>query len=586
MKYSEVLADWLKELGYTHCFYINGGNNMHLVQSCNKRFTCIPFIHEVSAGISAEYFNEANSSQKAFALVTAGPGLTNIVTAIAGAHLESRELLVIGGQVKTSDLRTRKLRQRGIQEIPGRDIVKPITLKSETMRVTWSKKKFYDFVFFKRNSRKGSKFLEIPIDIQGKDYVDSNKSFKNFKLKKFKINKNQINYLRKIFLKSKRPVILIGGGIDREVSRKLSNSIKKTSIPFMTTWNGADRIGSSHPNYFGRTNTWGQRRANIIIQQSDLVLALGTRLGLQQTGFNWQEFIPKGKIIHVDIDQEEIKKGHPRIFYGIQTDANLLLNQLLKYKLGNFKNWFDYCSMIKSKIPLIEKNANNDQKFYVNPYEFNKKLSEICKSNDVVIPCSSGGALTTFYQTFEQKKNQIIISNKGLAAMGYGLSGAIGSSFANKNKRVILVEGDGGFAQNLQEIGTVAINKCNIKMFIFDDSGYASIRMTQRNYFKGNYVGCDKNTGLGLPKWDKIFNPWGIKVIKINYKNFNKLEKNKHLNSNYPVAFIVSISPDQTYFPKISSKVLKNGKLISNPIHLMSPDLDKSIQKKVFKYIK
>ena len=146
-------------------------------------------------------------------------------------------------------------------------------------------------------------------------------------------------------------------------------------------------------------------------------------------------------------------------------------------------------------------------------------------------------------------------------------------------------EGDGGFAQNLQEIGTVAINKCNIKIFIFDDSGYASIRMTQRNYFKGNYVGCDKNTGLGLPDWGKVFNPWGIKVVKINHKNFSKLEQNKHFNSRSPVAFIVSVSPHQTYFPKISSKSLKNGKMISNPIHLMTPDLDKSIEKKVFKYL-
>jgi acetolactate synthase-1/2/3 large subunit len=209
----------------------------------------------------------------------------------------------------------------------------------------------------------------------------------------------------------------------------------------------------------------------------------------------------------------------------------------------------------------------------------------MCKSTDVIVPCSSGGALTTFYQTFKQKQNQIIISNKGLAAMGYGLSGAIGASFASKTKRVILIEGDGGFAQNLQEIGTVAINKQNIKMFIFDDRGYASIRMTQSNYFKGNYVGCDKNTGLGLPQWDKVFNPWGIKVVKVNYKNFKKFEKNKHFNSNYPVAFIISISPDQTYFPKISSKALKNGKMVSNPIHLMTPTLKDVTQKKVFKYI-
>lgn len=585
MKYSDVLAEWLKELGYTHCFYINGGNNMHLVQSCSKKFVCIPFIHEVSTGISAEYFNETNSSKKAFALVTAGPGLTNIVTAIAGAHLENRELLVIGGQVKTSDLSDGKLRQRGIQEISGKDIVKPITLNSEIMKRAWSKKKFYDFVFYEKNSPKGSKFLEIPIDIQGKEYINKNKLFKKPKLKKIIIKKNQINYLRELFINSKRPVILIGGGLERELLKKLSKQIKKTSIPFMTTWNGADRIESSHPNYFGRPNTWGQRRSNIIIQQSDLVLALGTRLGLQQTGFNWREFVPKGKIIHVDLNKGEIRKGHPKVFYGIQTDANLLLNDLLKYNLGNFKSWFNFCLMIKSEIPLIEKNANKKHKFHVSPYDFYSKLSKMCKSGDIILPCSSGGAFTTFYQTFDQKKNQIIVSNKSLAAMGYGLGGAIGASLANKNKKVILVEGDGGFAQNLQEIGTVAIQRCNIKMFIFDDNGYASIRMTQRNYFKGNYVGCDIKTGLGLPQWSKVFNSWGIKVVKINYKNFRRLENNRDFNSKNPVAFIVSISPDQTYFPKISSKSLKSGKLVSNPIHLMTPGLDKSIEEKVFKFI-
>lgn len=585
MKYSEILAGWLKELGYTHCFFLNGGHSMHLVQSCSKKFVSIPFIHEVSAGIAAEYFNESNKSKKAFVLVTSGPGLTNITTAIAGAHLESRELLVIGGQVKSTDLSGGNLRQRGIQEISGRDVAKPITLKSEIMKKTWSKKKFFDFAYFQNNLRKGSKFLEIPIDIQGTNYINKDVALKQPKQKKFKLKKNQIVLLKKLFLASKRPIILIGGGIERDTLYKLSNKIKRTSIPIMTTYNGTDRINSSHPNYFGRPNTWGQRRSNIIIQQSDFVLALGTRLGMQQTGFNWREFIPKGKIVHVDIDKNEIMKGHPKIFHGIQTDANLVLKKLFEYKIGNFKNWYDFCKMVESKIPLIEKNVNKKNRPYVCPYEFYSKLSDICTSDDLIVPCSSGGAFTTFYQTFKQKRGQIIISNKGLASMGYGLSGAIGTSIANKKKRVILVEGDGGFAQNLQEIGTASINKCNIKIFIFDDSGYASIRMTQRNYFKGNYVGCDKNTGVGLPNWKKIFNAWDIKVVKINYRNLRSLDKNVNFNSKYPVAFIVSVSPNQTYFPKISSKVLKNGRMVSNPIHMMTPDLDETIQKKVIKYI-
>ena len=148
-----------------------------------------------------------------------------------------------------------------------------------------------------------------------------------------------------------------------------------------------------------------------------------------------------------------------------------------------------------------------------------------------------------------------------------------------------MVEGDGGFAQNLQEIGTAEINKCNIKIFIFDDGGYASIRMTQKNYFKGNYVGCDKKTGLGLPKWSDLFKPWGVKVVNLNYKNFSRLKNNKDFISKKMVAFIVSLSPDQTYFPKISSRVLKDGSMASSPIHLMTPNLKKSIEKKVFKYL-
>jgi acetolactate synthase-1/2/3 large subunit len=330
MKYSEILTDWLKELGYTHCFFLNGGNNMHLVQSCSKKFTCVPFIHEVSAGIAAEYFNESNTNKKAFALVTAGPGLTNIVTAIAGAYLEGRDLLVIGGQVKTSDLSKGMVRQRGIQEVSGDLIVKSITVKSKTMTRVWSKRKFFEFVDHDINLRKGSKFLEIPIDIQGAFYEKKNEKFLKSNQKKISVKRNQIDYLVKLFHKSKRPIILIGGGVEKDTILSLSNLIKKTSIPFMTTWNGADRLDSSHPNFFGRPNTWGQRRSNIIIQQSDLLLALGTRLGLQQTGFNWQEFVPKGKIIHVDIDKNEIKKGHPKIFYGLNADANIILKKITK----------------------------------------------------------------------------------------------------------------------------------------------------------------------------------------------------------------------------------------------------------------
>jgi len=585
VKYSDQIADWLVESGYTHCFYVGGGNIMHLIESLNNALDCRPVIHEVAAGIAAEYFNETSDTGKALALVTAGPGLTNIVTAIAGAYLESRELLVIGGQVKTSDLSYGKLRQNGLQEIDGVQIAMPICNKSVRMDEVWNKEEFVQAINYSNNRRKGPIFLEIPLDVQAKE-VDFSKSkvvlpFTNFNEISELDLKTIINKLKL----SERPILMLGGGISRETAVKINRLLEGTSIPVVTTWNAMDRIGKDHPNYVGRPNTWGQRSANIILQQADLLIALGTRLGLQQTGFNWQEFIPEGKVIQVDIDSDEIEKGHPEVDIGFSVDANNLLERLLIQDLGKHNEWLSFCKFVRSEIPLVEDDANASMPQYVSPHKFVQSLSDLTCRNDIIIPCSSGSAFTIMMQVFEQTFGQKIVTNKGLASMGYGLSGAIGASIANPDKRVILVEGDGGFSQNIQEIGTAAINNCNLKIFIFDDDGYASIRMTQRNYFGGEYVGCDRNTGLGIPDWEVLFKAWSVKVVRIDSEAYEKQSYLTDFEEKGLVVFVVTINPQQTYFPKISSKISEDGSMVSNPLHLMTPELSVDLQKKVFKVI-
>jgi acetolactate synthase I/II/III large subunit len=585
MKYSDQLADWLLEIGYTHCFFVSGGNSMHLVESFSRKLDCRAVIHEVAAGIAAEYFNETSDKGKALALVTAGPGLTNIITAIAGAYLESRELLIIGGQVKTADLALGKVRQRGIQEIDGASIARSICVKSTTMTEIWDKKKLENFITSTDNGKKSPVFLEIPLDIQAKnvDFLQHNFERKISSLNK--ITDQQLAIIISMIQSAKRPMILIGAGLSRESAVLLQNPIKETSVPFATTWNAIDRIGSSHPNYVGRPQTWGQRSANILIQQADLLVAIGSRLGMQQTGFNWEEFIPKGKIIQIDIDQNELDKGHPTIEYGFAVDANDALSKILSHQLGNHRDWLTFCRKVIRLIPLVEKSSFNNKKTFVSPHLFIDKLSELTNMNDIIIPCSSGGAFTVTMQVFQQKFGQKIVTNKALASMGYGLSGAIGASIANPSKRVVLIEGDGGFSQNLQEIGTAAINNCNLKIFIFEDGGYASIRMTQRSYFGGRYVGCDTRTGLGLPNWEQLFKAWNVPVFKIDYNAFNEGSYIGNFQDNGFAAFIVAIDPDQTYFPKISSKVSETRGMISNPIHLMTPELESPLKSKVFKYL-
>ena len=584
MKYSDQITDWLIKLGYTHCFYVGGGNIMHLIESLSKKLSCVPVINEVAAGIAAEYFNETSNGTKALALVTAGPGLTNIVTAVAGAYLEGRELLVIGGQVKTADLARGALRQRGIQEIDGVSIVRPITVKSVLVEEPISFEEFKSIVLHDGIYRPGPVFIEIPIDIQARVVEAEVPGANVLEVRLPRISIDVIAGVATKINEAKRPAILLGGGINRRTAKHLKDKLSQLSIPILTTWNAADRIPSDQTNYMGRPNTWGQRSANLVMQQADLLIAAGTRLGMQQTGFNWQKFIPNGGVIQVDIDKAELEKGHPKIDLGLFGDANQFLEDLLDQKIDGHSDWLNYARSIRDAIPLVE-DVNKTANGFLSPYRFAQMLSSVCTDTDVVIPCSSGGAFTIMMQAFEQKGDQKIVTNKGLASMGYGLSGAIGAAVANPSSRTVLVEGDGGFSQNLQEIGTAAINELNLKVFIFDDSGYASIRATQRNYFGGSYVGCDRSTGLGLPNWEKLFAAWDVPVMRLN-KDFSEDEKFKDMFDREGLAaFIVSVDPEQTYFPKITSRITENGSMESNPLHKMTPDLAEEQYLKVARYL-
>jgi acetolactate synthase-1/2/3 large subunit len=585
MKYSDLMLDWLKDLGYTKCFFVAGGNIMHLLESARHRFDCHPFVHEVATVIATEYFNEV-SDEKAFALVTAGPGLTNTVSGFAGAFLESRFVLVIGGQVKSSDLARGAVRQRGIQEIDGIAIVKPVTAAAVRIEKPITRTAFEAILACGTNGRPGPVFLEICLDAQGTpvDAKDLDGASEPVLLRP---EPEQGDAWKKplaaLIAASKRPVLLLGGGLSRAAAANATARIDKLQIPLMTTWNGADRIAADHPLYFGRPNTWGQRYSNILSQQSDLIIAFGTRLGLQQTGFNWQEFAPVGKVVQVDIDRSELDKGHPRVDLPIHADAAAVLDFILDQPAPDTAEWLAFCREVKEALAAFETNKTGAS--YLDPFAFAKQLSAITDPGDIIVPCSSGGAFTVMMQAFAQKAGQFMVTDKGLASMGYGLSGALGAALAAPQRRVILIEGDGGFAQNLQELGTVAAIRPNLKIFIFDDNGYASIRMTQRNYFGGAYMGCDTSTGLGLPDWETLFAAYRLPVsrLKSNWASDNAVLAALHAPE--PAAFLVPVDPEQTYFPKIASRVAPDGSMVSNPLHAMSPDLPPSLAKQVFRYL-
>lgn len=572
MKYSDQIGAWLQAAGYTHYFYVGGGNIMHLTESLDRFLTGVPVVHEVAAGIAAEYFNEISPSGKALALVTTGPGLTNIVTAISGAWLESRELLVIGGQVKTTDLAHGQLRGRGIQEVAGVELLSSTTKASYRFLAPIGGQEFLDLIEQSWTPRKGPVFLEMPLDVQAATVEEQ--ALPDIILPTLpRAQEDEVRDVAALYASAKRPVLLVGGGVDMATVDLARKRIAALGVPVMTTYNGADRFDGDAPYYLGRPNTWGQRAANIVIQKSDLIIALGTRLGLQQTGFNWQEFGRDAKVVQVEIDGAELRKGHPRIDLGLECDANDFLLRLIEHPLPGKQDWIAQAKAITAKIPRVEP-VNNTGEGYLSPYEFIVGLEGLTQPDDLVIPCSSGSAFTLSMTLYKPKLGQRILTNKSLASMGYGLSGAIGAAIAGNGRRTILIEGDGGFAQNMQELGTAAINDLNLKIFIFDDQGHASIRMTQRSYFGGKYLGCDTRSGLGLPKWDRLFAAWDIPVMRLGTNFTQDVAFLDAMELPGTHAFIVPVDPEQTYFPKISSRITASGSMESNPIDRMSPEVD------------
>lgn len=589
MKYSDVFMDWLKELGYTHCFFVGGGNVMHLLESASRRFECIPTVHEVAGGIAAEYFNEiAPPGKRAFVMVTAGPGITNLITAIGGAWLENRELLIIGGQAKRSDLARGRVRQIGHQEIDGVAMVKPISKHAVLADRQLTKEEVIALTELSRSGKKGPVFIEMCIDVSAEPFTESILASPIPKDEKVLLKDSDISSALAMLTSAKRPLFLIGGGISREVFAQFAPKLKSLGVPIATTFNGADRIGVDYEFYCGRPNWYGMRWSNVILQQSDCLVALGTRLGIQQTGFQWAEFAPVAKVIQVEIDSQELNKGFPEIDLPIHGDANQFLARVLQdnswQKSKSWLEWQLQIQLIKEKLEKVDP-ANLATGNFVELQEFLFNLANYTSMDDLIIPCSSGGSYTGMMQMFRNKSGQLMVTDKSLASMGYGLSGAIGAALAYPEKRTVLVEGDGGFAQNLQEVGTVINHKLNLKMIIAENQGYASIRTTQKAYFKGNYVGCDSDTGLGMPNWLKFFEAYDISVMSMNKENLFSDEFINGMNKKGPFACVVRLDPDQLYFPKLTSKVMPNGQMASSALHEMSPPLSEDLAKEVFKWI-
>jgi acetolactate synthase-1/2/3 large subunit len=593
-KYSSVLGDWLVEMGYTHCFLVAGGGSMHLIDGFRTRFTCIPVVHEVTAGIAVEHFNECSSTGRAFALVTTGPGLTNIVTAIAGAYTERRELLVIAGQVKSTDLLTPPLRQRGIQEVDGVSLTKAITVGSVCLRAPIGRAEFTALVRAGRGPHPGPVVIEVCLDVQGarvdRQSLENRPGEYDTMMPWPKEEAGSVQpaaiQLAGELNRSHRPVILLGGLVSRELAWDLLPAFQRLGVPVMTTTSAIDRIPSDAPVAAGRPGSWGgQRSANLLLAQADVVVAIGAQLDLQQTGFNWEGYAPSARLFQVFPCAQELAKGHPRLAGAVQADPNALLAALMPL-LGweDGDGWADYVRQVRDLVPVLEP-GNVPREGFLSPFVLMRNLSRATAPDDVLALSSSGGSFTGGLQVCAVAARQFATTSPAFASMGYGLATGIGAALARPGKRVVLVEGDGGFSQNLQELAMVRRNNLPIKIFILENHGYGSIRATQRKFFGGAYVGCDEETGLGFPDWPALFGAFGIRARYLAADEMASDRLAALIAGPEPEAWIVRVDPEQPNAPAVSSRILPDGRMESNPLYQMLPPLDPATQAKVARYL-
>jgi acetolactate synthase-1/2/3 large subunit len=592
-KLSDYVAEFVAKNVAADVFLITGGGSMHLNDSfgTNKhiRYWCCH--HEQACAIAAEVY----ARFKGFACVnpTTGPGGTNTITGLIGAWLDSIPVLYISGNVRKPHIGAGKrgLRQIGIQELNIVNVVKPVTkyavFVADPRRIRYELEKA---CYIARSGRPGPVWLDIPLDVQSA--LINEKHLKGFPLPKepeFDTNKvlRQMKSVVKLLQSAKRPVIIAGGGIRLAHGEKeLLLLIKKLGIPVVTGMSAHDLIPSNHPLYFGRPGPFGERVGNLVVQNSDLVIAIGSRLHLWDIGLSPELWARKAKKIVVDIDAAELKKPtiHPDL--AIRCDAKFFINKLLRLpklpsllKREDLKEWITYCQRIRRQYSVFLPGYAK-QKKYVNSYYFTKVLSEELHPGEIVIT-ANGTAFTGTRQSFIVKKNQRFISNIGCASMGYDLPGAIGAAVATEGKkRIICIAGDGSIQMNLQELQTIVHNKFPIIIFVLNNEGYLAIRNTQDHYFKSRYIGADARHGVSCPDICKIAKAYGIPALRIsNQKNLRRNIK-KILRMKGPVICDIMMDPKQPLIPKPSSVIRPDGSMQSMPLEDMYPFVTRNEFKK------
>ena len=586
MKLSDYVAQRLCELGIQHVFMVTGGGAMHLNHSLGTHpdLECTFNHHEQACSMAAEAYYRF-SNRLPLVNVTTGPGGTNAITGVYGAWTDSIGMLVISGQVKyetTIGSTGLPLRQYGDQEIDILEMVRSITKYSVMVTDPNSIRYHMEKAFFlATHGRPGPVWLDIPIDVQGanidEEQLTGFNSSKEYQLAQTASNPHRIDEIVTLIQKAQRPVLFAGGGV--RLSGQHANFIRLIEllgIPVVTGWNAHDAITNDHPLYVGRPGTVGDRAGNFAVQNSDLLFILGSRLNIRQVSYNWKSFAREAYKIWVDVDELELQK--PSVKADLPVVANLavfipaFLSHPYPGPTAEHTKWVAWNKVRQTKYPVVAPEYYSNTQ--VNPYCFMEQLFGQLPENQITVT-ANGSACVTSFQVANLKKGQRLWTNSGCAAMGYELPAAIGACKASGGKSVVCLAGDGSIMMNLQELQTIVTYQLPIKIFLLNNSGYVSIFQTQRNFFKGEEVGAGPKSGVTFPQFEKLSDAFGIPYVRCSIHADMIRCIQQTLATEGPAFCELMVDESVPFAPKLSSKQLPDGKIISPPLEDLSPFLSK-----------
>lgn len=600
IRLADYVADFLVEHGVTDAFSVVGGGAMHLNDALGHKdgLKVTYNHHEQACAIAAEAYARLDNKIAAVC-VTTGPGGTNALTGVVGGWLDSIPMFIISGQVRY-DTTARyalqytetPLRAMGDQEY---DIVKSVepmtkyaTMIEDPKQIRYALEKAWHLA---TTGRPGPVWIDIPVNFQG-GYIETEElegydPSEDDVLLPPPVDESIIEKVLEKIANAKRPVLHAGYGIrlsgGYEAFRRVAD---KLNIPVVTYWNAIDLIEDEHPLYVGRAGNMGDRPGNWAIQNADLVVAIGTRISIRQVGYNWKTWARAAEVIMVDIDQAELKKPTLHVEMPVWADAKDFLEKMDKAidktPVHAGGEWLAACQSWKKNYPVVQPKQWEENGSTANVYAFVKYMSSRLPENSLTA-VSNGACCVVGHQTYEIKKGSRFANNSAIASMGYGLPAAIGTCIGGNRRETICLEGDGSIMMNLQELQTILTNKLPIKIFLINNSGYHSIRITQSNLFsEHSKIGIGEESGdLSFPDFKKLSEAFGYPYYGARSNKEMKEVVDQVLSLDGPVFCEIFTDTEQRWEPKSSTKRLEDGTLVSPPLEDLAPFLPREELKEI-----